>query len=64
MRFLQRAEGFESLKPAQLSPELAPAPVGCVHKVNSKVGARAVASSPLQEPSVLGWERFTSLGML
>lgn len=64
MRFLQRAEGFGSLKLAQLSPELAPAPLGCMHKVNTKEGAQAVASSPLQEPSALGWERFISLGML
>lgn len=62
LQFLQRAEGFELLKPAQLNPELAPAQL-CMEK-NTGVGAWAVASSPLQEPFLLPWERFISLGVL
>ena len=57
VQFLQRAEGFELLKPAQSNPELVPAQLGCVHKW-------AVASSPLQESSPLGWERLISSGIL
>lgn len=62
LQFLQRIEGFKLLKPAQSNPEFAAAQLHA--QENTGVGTWIVASSPLQEPLPLGWERFISTGTL